>query len=149
MHVPLWLVFAMVALVFWGITGVTQKLSTNNISTELSFLWFGVAMVMLALIFLPNAARHWHLALKDFWLAVAGGTINSLGAYTSFAALAKGGKASIVIPLCYLYPLLTVVLAILFLHETLTRVQAGGIILALVAAVLLSQEAPAASEQSK
>ncbi len=146
MHIPLWLVFAMVALVFWGITGVTQKLSTNAISTELSFLWFGVAMIALALIVLPVVVPHWHLAAKDFWLAVAGGGLNSLGAYTSFAALEKGGKASIVIPLCYLYPILTIVLAITFLHESLTRTQLGGIILALAAAVLLSQEAPARTD---
>jgi bacterial/archaeal transporter family protein len=147
MHIPVWLVFAMVALVFWGITGVTQKLSTNNVSTELSFLWFGFAMVALALAVLPYVARHWHLAAKDFWLAVVGGTINSLGAYTSFAALEKGGKASIVIPLCYLYPLLTVGLAIAFLHETLSRAQAVGIIVALGAAILLSQEAPAQTDK--
>ena len=141
MSIPLWLVFAMIALVFWGITGVTQKLSTNLISTQLSFLWFGVAMVALALIVLPKTGIHWHLAAKDFWLAVLGGTLNCLGAYTSFAALEKGGKASIVIPLCYLYPLLTIVLALVFLHERLTRPQLAGIILALVAAILLSQEA--------
>ncbi len=62
MHIPLWLIFAMVALVFWGITGVTQKLSTNAISTELSFLWFGVAMIALALIVLPLVVPHWRLA---------------------------------------------------------------------------------------
>jgi bacterial/archaeal transporter family protein len=149
MHIPLWLIFAMVALVFWGITGVTQKLSTNAISTDLSFLWFGVAMVALALILLPLVVPHWHLAPKDFWLAVVGGTLNGLGAYTSFAALEKGGKASIVIPLCYLYPLLTIVLAMAFLHETLTRPQFAGIVLALVAAVLLSQEAPPQTDQPK
>jgi transporter family protein len=149
MHIPLWMIFAMVALVFWGITGVTQKLSTNAISTQLSFLWFGVAMVALALIVLPVVLPHWHLAAKDFWLAVVGGTLNSLGAYTSFAALEKGGKASIVIPLCYLYPLLTIVLAITFLHETLTRPQLVGIVLALVAAILLSQEAPPRTDQPK
>lgn len=149
MHLPLWLIFAMIALVFWGITGVTQKLSTNAISTELSFLWFGVAMVALALIVLPVVVPHWHLAAKDFWLAVVGGTLNSLGAYTSFAALEKGGKASIVIPLCYLYPLLSIVLAIVFLHETLTRPQMVGIILALVAAILLSQEASPRTDQPK
>lgn len=143
MHIALWLIFTMVALVFWGITGVTQKLSTNAISTELSFLWFGLAMIALALTVLPLVLPHWHLAAKDFWLAVVGGTLNSLGAYTSFAALEKGGKASIVIPLCYLYPLLTIVLAIVFLHERLTRPQLAGITLALVAAVLLSHEAPA------
>lgn len=148
MHIPLWLVFAMVALVFWGITGVTQKLSTNAISTELSFLWFGVAMIALALAVLPKVSLDWHLAPKDFWLAVMGGTLNSLGAYTSFAALEKGGKASIVIPLCYLYPLLTIILAITFLHESLTRPQLAGIVLALVAAILLAQEAPSQTHKA-
>ncbi len=106
-------------------------------------------MIALALIVLPVVVPHWHFAAKDFWLAVVGGTLNSLGAYTSFAALEKGGKASIVIPLCYLYPLLTIVLAIAFLHESLTRPQLAGIVLALVAAVLLSQEAPAQTGQAK
>ena len=36
----LWLGFAVAALVLWGVTGVTQKLSTNRISSERSFLWF-------------------------------------------------------------------------------------------------------------
>lgn len=148
MPIPLWLVFAMVALVFWGITGITQKLSTNAISTELSFFWFGVAMLALAVAVLPKVSLHGHLTTRDFWLAVIGGTLNSLGAYTSFAALEKGGKASIVIPLCYLYPLLTILLAITFLHESLTRPQLAGIVLALIAAILLSQEAPPEADQA-
>jgi transporter family protein len=142
MHFPVWLLFALVTLVFWGITGVTQKLSTNNISTELSFLWFSYAMIALALVILPVVPLDWHMTPKVFCLAVIGGALNGLGVITSFAALEKGGKASIVIPLCYLYPLLTIVLAITFLHESLTRIQVIGIALALVAAGLLSQEAP-------
>ena len=43
-----WLLCVLVALVFWGITGVTQKLSTNAISSERSFLWFCWAMVALS-----------------------------------------------------------------------------------------------------
>jgi len=43
-----WLGFAILALVLWGITGVTQKLSTNRISSERSFLWFCWAMVALS-----------------------------------------------------------------------------------------------------
>jgi uncharacterized membrane protein len=66
--------------------------------------------------------------------------LNGLGALTSFAALEKGGKASIVVPLCYLFPLVTVILALLFLHESVTMHQGLGIALALVAAVLLAQE---------
>ncbi|HEX5482569.1 MAG TPA: DMT family transporter [Terriglobia bacterium] len=142
MHLPLWLLFAIVTLIFWGITGVTQKLSTNAISTELSFLWFVVAFIPIALIILLMVPLDWHMKAHVFWLAVIGGALNGLGAMTSFKALESGGKASIVVPLCYLYPLVTILLALLFLHERVTRVEVLGIVLALVAALLLSREAP-------
>jgi len=142
MHLPAWLIYALIALVFWGITGVTQKLSTNAISTQLSFLWFAIAFVPIALVILGTMPLDWHLKPKVFWLAVVGGALNGLGAYTSFAALESGGKASIVIPLVYLYPLVTILLALLFLHERITGVQGAGIALAIVAAILLSREAP-------
>jgi transporter family protein len=141
MHPPIWLFYVLITLVFWGITGVTQKLSTNSISTELSFIWFGYAMIVIALVVLVITPIQWHMTAKVFWLAVAGGGLNSLGAMTSFAAFEKGGKASIVVPLTYLYPLVTIILALAFLHESLSRVQVVGIVLALVSAILLSQEA--------
>ncbi len=148
MHFPVWFFFAMIALVFWGITGVTQKLSTNAISTELSFLWFAYAMIALALVILPVVPLDWHLKPKVFWLATLGGGLNGLGAMTSFGAFERGGKASVVTPLCYLYPLVTIFLAIAFLHEYLTRVQVAGIVLALIAAILLSREAPPKEERN-
>ena len=142
MHLPAWLIYALIALIFWGITGVTQKLSTNAISTQLSFLWFTIAFVPIALVILATMPLDWHLKPKVFWLAVVGGALNGLGAFTSFAALESGGKASIVIPLVYLYPLVTILLALVFLHERITSVQGAGIALAIVAAILLSREAP-------
>lgn len=140
MHFPLWLPFALVTLIFWGITGVTQKLSTNAISAELSFLWFVLAFIPLALVILLVVPLDWHLKARIFWLAVIGGALNGLGAMTSFKALESGGKASIVIPLCYLYPLVTIFLALIFLHERVGQVEAAGIALALIAAVLLARE---------
>ena len=70
--------------------------------------------------------------------------MNGLGAWTSFRALESGGKASIVISLISLFPLLTVVLAVAFLHERLTGMQMSGAVVAIAAAILLSIEpAPA------
>ena len=149
MHFPVWLFYALIALVFWGITGVTQKLSTNSISTQLSFLWFAIAFVPIALAILMVVPLAWPLSSKVLGLAVVGGALNGLGAFTSFTALERGGKASIVIPLCYLYPLVTIFLAIIFLHERLTRVQVIGIVLAIVGAILLSQEAPPRESKSQ
>jgi transporter family protein len=74
--------------------------------------------------------------------AIVGGALNGLGAWTSFRALESGGKASIVISLISLYPLLTVGLAVLFLHERLNWQQTAGAVVAIAAAILLSLEAP-------
>lgn len=138
----LWLGFAALALLFWGITGVTQKLATNSISSERSFLWFCWAMVALSAAVLIVARPHAGLGTTVLLSAIAGGALNGLGAWTSFRALESGGKASIVISLISLYPLLTVALAVLFLAERLTRMQLAGALLAVLAAILLSLEAP-------
>jgi bacterial/archaeal transporter family protein len=138
--IPAWLLFAFLALVLFGISGITQKLSTNQISSELSFVWFAYAMAAISLVLLVTVPIHWHVRPQIFWLAVGGGALNGLGALTSFTALESGGKASIVISLISLYPLVTVAFAVLFLHERLTVAQLAGVGLAIVAAILLSLE---------
>lgn len=135
-----WLGFAILALVLWGVTGVTQKLSTNRISSERSFLWFCWAMVALSGLAVVVARPHWGLGTLVVACSVAGGALNGLGAWTSFKALESGGKASIVISLISLFPLLTVVLAVALLHERLTWMQVGGAVVAIAAAILLSLE---------
>lgn len=145
--VPGWLLFSAIALVLWGITGITQKLSTNHISSQLSFIWFAYAMIGISTVLALAVPIHYHTETLIFWLAVAGGTLNGLGALTSFAALESGGKASVVISLVSLYPLVTVAVAVTSMHEKLTTVQGIGIILAIIAGVLLSMEPqPAAAK---
>jgi transporter family protein len=146
--IPAWFFFAVIALVFWGITGVTQKLSTNHISSQLSFLWWAWAMVAISVLLACLAPIQWHLRPTILLLSVAGGALNGLGALTSFAALESGGKASVVISLISLYPLLTVAIAVLFFHERLTPLQGLGAVLAIAAAILLSIEAPLAPANS-
>lgn len=135
-----WLWFAAIALVFWGVTGVTQKLATNRISSKLSFIWFAGAIVVISAFLVVSVPIHWRVPPKIFWAAVIGGTLNGLGALTSFTALESGGKASVTISLIALYPLVTVALAVTVLHERLAMVQATGVGLAIVAAILLSLE---------
>jgi transporter family protein len=135
-----WEMFAALALLLWGASGVTQKLATNRISSALSFLWFAYAMIAISAVLMAMVPMHWHVAASIFWLSVAGGTLNGLGALTSFVALESGGKASVVISLISLFPLVTVAAAILFLHERLTVTQGVGIAFALAAAILLSIE---------
>ncbi len=143
-----WLILSVIALVFWGITGVTQKLSTNNISFERSFLWFCLAFFGMAAVIAVVVPLQWKVSLPLVAFAALGGLLNGLGALTSFAALERGGKASVVIPLISVYPLVTVAGAALLLGERLSTRQWAGVACALISVVLLSFEAAAPPDRS-
>jgi transporter family protein len=103
-------------------------------------------MVALSSVVLFVVHPDWQLSRLVVLCSIAGGALNGLGAWTSFRALESGGKASIVISLISLYPLLTVVLAVLLLGERLTGMQMAGALVAIVAAILLSLEATPAAQ---
>jgi transporter family protein len=135
-----WIGLTVGALVCWGITGVTQKLSTNHVSAQLSFLGYSLAFgpigVAVALLFPVDLA----VGADVFLLGALGGVLNGVGTLTSFRALESGGKASVVIPIVALYPLVTVLGARLVLDEQIAIHQWAGILLAPAAAWLLSLE---------
>jgi uncharacterized membrane protein len=56
------------------------------------------------------------------------------------AAMKNGGKASVVVPLTALYPLVVVLAAPVVLGESITRRQGIGVICALIAVTLLNVE---------
>lgn len=135
-----WLAFSLIALVFWGITGNTQKVSTNHVSTEFSFLGFAAAFLPIAILTLIVFPVETALTAEVLALGVGGGILNSLGALSAFAAFKAGAKSSVAVPIMYLYPLLTVLLARMFLDEQITAAHWAGILLAPVAAWLLSRD---------
>jgi len=135
-----WMYFALATLILYGVAAVTQKLSTNHISAELSFIWFGAAFVAIAVVILLVQPMDWHLSSRTWFWTILGGACNALGAWASFVAYHSGGKASVVTPLAALYPILTVALAVPLFHEKISAREAVGIALALAAAVALSYE---------
>jgi bacterial/archaeal transporter family protein len=137
MHLPPWLWFAVVTLIAWGIVGLLQKLSTNHISAESSLIWLVVGFLLLEPVLYPGAALLHYSAWNITW-ALLSGVLNALGAWALFAALKSGGKASIVSPLTALYPLVVIMLVPFVLHESITKLQAVGVVCALIAVVLLS-----------
>src|SRR5207302_2536985 len=100
-----WMFFALLTLVLFGIAAITQKLSTNDISAELSFLWFGAAFVVIAGIIMLVQSMDWHLTARTWFWTVLAGACNALGAWASFVAYHSGGKASVVTALAALYPI--------------------------------------------
>lgn len=134
-----WLGLAVAALLAWGAAGIFLKLATNFISAGSSLLWLVAGFLLLAPLLWPG----WELldySLGNVLAAVAAGFLNALAFWTFLAALRSGGKASVVVPLTALYPLLVVLAVPLLLDESLTFTQGLGVACGVAALVLLSAE---------
>src|SRR5579872_6921449 len=136
-----WVIFSLATIVFWGIMGLLQKLSTNWISADSVFIWSRLGYIPVLVWLLVITSLH-NLTVRDVGLGVLVGLTNGLGAWYLYASLENGAKASVAVPLTSLYPLLTVLLAVAFLREHPKPLQWVGIGLAIVAGVLMSFESP-------
>ena len=134
-----WLGYALIAMFLWGIVGLFQKLGTNNASARELMVWLLLGFSLL-LPFMWLRAGMGELSLRTISVGLVGGLANGLGSWELFRCLEKGAKASVAIPLTALYPLLTAVLAIVFLKERLTLLEWIGVGLALLAGTMLSYE---------
>jgi transporter family protein len=132
-----WLLFTMLALACFGIVGFLQKISTDRVSAEAALVWLIVGFALL-LPFIYTGPSMFQYPLRSIGYVIAGGLLNALGSWALLAAMKNGGKASIVVPMTAVYPLLVCVVAPLLLHEPLTRTQGSGIALGLAAILLLA-----------
>jgi drug/metabolite transporter (DMT)-like permease len=136
-----WMLYSLGAMVCWGVFSATQKVSTNHVSAELSYLAWCAAFVPIALWIVATKPLNWDMSAAMVWSGLAAGALNGFGVIAAFAAYRYEGKAAIVTPLAAaVQPLVTVVLALLFLGERVGLPETGGIILAIIAAIALSCE---------
>jgi drug/metabolite transporter (DMT)-like permease len=134
------LAYALAPIALWGVAGFLQKLSTNHISGELSTFWFLAAFIPVAILLLAREPLPPQIAPKTWLLVIALGFFFALGNFAILAAFASQGKASIITPLTALYPVVSVPIAILFLHEKIGARETTGICLALASVAALSYE---------
>jgi transporter family protein len=132
-----WYIYSVLTVVTWGLWGLFSKIASNygKPRQSLIFQTVGVLAFGLVVLVMEKFKVEWNTA--GFSWAAAGGFLAFVGFLTFFAALDEG-KASTVVTLSALYPLVTILLSITFLHEKLTIRQGAGIVLALIASVLLA-----------
>jgi transporter family protein len=137
---PRWLAFSLLTILVWGAWGVISKVASEGVDANTNQIFFTFGLLPLIAIVWRSprnggggAGRRTGLAWA-FLTGILGGT----GNIAFFHALVMGGKASIVSPVTALFPLVTVILAVTFLHERLGTAQKIGLALALVAIYLLS-----------
>ena len=137
-------VYALVPIVFWGLSGFLQKVATNHLSAEVAGLVYLSAFIPVGLFFALSEPWPGSLTPRTWAIVLAIGFFLAFGNFAVLAAFARGGKASVITPLGSLYPVISVPIAVLLLRETVTRREIVGIVFALASVAALSWEsAPA------
>ena len=136
---PRWLLFSLLTIVVWGAWGAVSKMASNGIDADTNQVFFTVGLLPLILFvwWSPRTRGGKNRKAGIAW-AFLTGILGGTGNIAFFHAFVIGGKASIVTPVTALFPLVTVILAITFLHERIGTAQKFGLVLALVAIYLLS-----------
>ena len=138
-RMPAWFWLSVLTIVFWGAWGVQSKIVVDRISPWMNQVLFplGLLPVMVWMLLSKRVHRGTRFR-KGAAYALLTGVLGGAGNIAFYLALARGGKVSVVVPLTCLFPLVTVIAAYFILHEKLTRTQAAGLVLAVLAIWLLS-----------
>lgn len=137
-----WFAPAVFAAILWGVVGVLQKLGSNRIGAGSLLIWVTAGyIVALPLLLLHGSLTGFNA--RSGLIGAAAGVVNGLGTWLLFASLERGARASVAIPLTALYPVVTLVLAVVILSEHLSAREWIGVALAVVAAAMLSYESGA------
>jgi len=140
---PAWLFWSLASIVLWGTWGLVSKVASAGMDAYANQLLYTVGLAPLMIfvawsVHKENAGdRRDTRATGIFW-AFFTGILGGVGNLAFFQALVVGGKASVVAPVTALFPMVTVLLALIVLKERLGRVQWAGLTLAFVAIYLLS-----------
>jgi uncharacterized membrane protein len=133
-----WHFWTLLTILTWGVWAILYRLIADEISEAHSqaISTLGVIPILAILWLLPDSpaiGNRW----RGKWLAFGSGVVSCLGNIACYQALSHA-KASIVVPLTALYPLVTILLAIALLKEHVNLIQFIGIWLSLAAMLLFN-----------
>lgn len=142
MKSKIWLVFALVTTIFWGVWGAFIEITEQaGFPATLGYVVWSLTMIPPALIALKIAG--WKIE-KDKRSILLGSAIGFLGAGGQLILFhgVSIGPAYIIFPIIALSPVITVLLSIMILKEKTNGTGWMGIVLALIAIPLLSYQPP-------
>jgi bacterial/archaeal transporter family protein len=132
-----WMFYAGLTVLAWGVWGFFSKLASTYARPRQTLLFQVAGVVAFGLVVLSMERFHVEWSAQGFGWSAAAGFVNFVGFLSFFAAVEKG-KVSTVIAMSSLYPVITIVLSILLLHEKISSREGLGIACALLAGFLLA-----------
>lgn len=131
------LLLVFVAIFLWGAWGFLGKISESKIGLQVAF-WSSLSffLVILLYLFLSNSLFPLKNDSQGIFFGVLTGLSSGLAAIVFYILLAKN-PAGYLTAATALYPLITIVLSVIFLKEGLYTTKIVGFILALLALLFL------------
>jgi drug/metabolite transporter (DMT)-like permease len=137
-----WLIYAVVTTVFWGIWGALIEIPQKaGFPATLGYVVWALTMIPPALVALKIINWKLEYDRKSVILGCLIGLTGAGGQLVLFQAL-RTGPAYLVFPFISLSPVITIILAYIFLRERASKKGWIGIALALVAIIFLSYQPP-------
>lgn len=137
---PRWLILCILTVVFfggWTVTPKAPEVSSFSSFQQQALSTLGILPV-LAFLALSRKARGGTAPTRGSALAFFSGLLTASGNIAYYQALKDDNPTTTVVPLTMLYPVVTVVLAMIFLREKPNVIQIVGIGLALAAIYVLN-----------
>jgi len=132
-----WLLPTFGAFVLWGLWSFIPKITTKYISPKSAIVFEVLGGMLIAVIVLFSLKFKPDIHPKGVLLAITTGILGFAGALCFLYAASKG-PISLIAVLSALYPVITIVLAMIFLNESISIKQGLGIVLGLGAMILIT-----------
>ena len=129
--------WTMMALVTFGLWGFSPKLAVNYINPGNALIYQVLGGILVGFIGLSLMGFRPQTHPLGILFALLTGITGVLGTFFYYAAASRG-QIPIVVSLTALYPLITILLAIVFLHEIITLRQVAGLCFTVAAIILLA-----------
>jgi uncharacterized membrane protein len=133
-----WFWYSILCVLCWGAWALLSKLGSREIPPETMQFLFTMGALPVGIALLISRRGKLEKSRKGISYAVLNGILSGIGGLTLFAAYHTNGNTSLITVSTALYPMITVVLALLILRERLTGIQALGLAFAGAAIVLFS-----------
>ena len=134
----LWLFYALITTLFWGVWGAFIEIPEKaGFPATLGYVVWSLTMIPPSVYALSRIGWKLDCDRRSVLLGSAVGLLGAGGQLFLFQAL-RQGPAYIVFPIISLYPVLTIILSLVFLKERTHLRQWIGIVLAIIAMFFLS-----------
>lgn len=133
-----WFWYSIICLFCWGGWALLSKLGSREIPPETMQFLFTIGTVPVCLALLIGRRLRLEKSLRGISYGILNGLLSGAGGLTLFAAYHTNGNTVLITVATALYPMITVILAILILRERFRPIQALGLVFAVAAIVIFA-----------